>query len=62
MNIIQYVEHLHVRAIEIGFTSQVLLATYDNFCGHGVLHLKKNGLHTYVIERELWFKHKQLLH
>ena len=60
MKIIQYAEHL--RAIEIGFTSQVLLAVYDDFCGQGVLHLKKSGLHTYVIERELWFLHQQQLY
>ena len=42
MKIIQYVEHL--RAIEIGFTSQTLLAVYDDFYGHGVLHLKESRL------------------
>ena len=59
MNITQYVEHL--RAIEIEFTSQMLLATHNDFCGHGLLHLKKKGLHNYIIERELWFMHQQLL-
>ena len=42
----------HIRAIEVAVTEDVMLCHIIDLHCHGVLHLKHQGLHTYLIEKD----------
>ena len=43
-----------LRAFKINITDEVQLHHSDQLYCHGVLHLKQQGLHTYLIEKDNW--------
>ena len=43
-----------LRALKINVTDEVQLYHSDQLYYHGVLHLKQQRLHTYIIEKDNW--------
>ena len=43
-----------LRAFKINVTDEVELYYSDQLYCHGVLYLKQQGLHTYLIEKDKW--------
>ena len=53
LKVLQYCEHL--RVIEVAFTSQLFLCTYNDLYSHQILHLKEKQSTYYIIDKECWF-------
>ena len=43
-----------LRALKINLTDEVRLYHSDQLYCHGILHLKQQGLYTYLIEKDNW--------
>ena len=42
----------HFRAIEVNITAQLCICLSEDLYCHGVLHLLRCGLHTYLVEKD----------
>ena len=54
-NLVQVISvNSHLRAFKINVTEKVVLYHTDQLYCHGVLHLKHQGPHAYLIEKDNW--------
>ena len=48
--------HSHIQAFKVTVTDQSTLFHTDDLYCHGVLHLKQQGPHLYLVEKDNWVK------